>query len=268
MNKWAMMVLMGLLAGCIIDDVQRPDGAASEAKRERRRDKVKSCTHTDQPIYRFENFSDGHHFLFDEFGTLLASVNTKDKILVGEFTIYYNTGTREYWGVLDAGGHVISGKYNRSGYSQEREYALRDMTVADKQNAQTRLEQIMRTGIDKMNNRQDRHRAFPREAIEKIKTLRDYAHESSHPAIGEVYVHNGERLRVFQLVEEGVLVQDREQMIYLGNPDGYLDIMVETSEPYVDREMLKPGKYMYVGPWTYTTVDDSTRTIRRFKQVE
>ena len=264
MKKLMLILAMGLLAGCATESVQGPAGGAQKPeetqKPERKKDDAIVCRHTDQPIYKFEKFSDGHHFLFDSDGKLQASVNTKYGVLRGAFEIYHFTGNREYWGILDAGGHVITGKYNRSS-SDERSWDVRDMNVADKQNAQSRLVDIMRTGIDKMNEASGEDITVITTTQEMKNSLRDYAHISEHPVVGEEYMHNGRNLQVFCLFDGGVLVRDNVS-------SRYLDIAVETTEKYVDDEMLMAGKYIYIGPWTYTTVENKQRTIRRFKQVE
>lgn len=265
MKKVLMIgALLTMCAGCVTG-VQEQSGG--EKKTGGRKDRVVKCSHTDQPIYKFENFPDGHHFLFGSDGKLLASVNTKDGVLCGEFEVYYYTGNREYWGVLDAGGHIIIGKHNSYAYSEERHFNVREMTVADKQNVQSRLEEIMRTGIDKMNEKQTASKVEI--SRDKAKQLIDYSQAGGHPVVGETYIHNGEELQVFQVFDEGVLVRNKSSISpVLTNMYGYLDIVVETTEKYVDDEMLMPGKYMYMGPWTYTTVEKKERTIRRFKQVE
>ena len=215
---------------------------------------VPTCSHTDQPVYKFERFSDGHHFLFGKDSTMVASVNTKGGVLCGKFEIYYSSGLLKYWGMLDDGGHVVSGKYNNYSLSFS-DYNIRSMTIADEQNAQTELVRIMETGIvkaaestpncDDVTNQEN---AMP--------TLRDCTDPSFGPTIGTIYEHDGRYLRVFQVIEDGVMVA------------GELNIFVETVRNHVDDEMLSPGRYVYVGPWTYETIEKKLRTIRRFKQVE
>lgn len=215
---------------------------------------VPTCSHTDQPVYKFEKFTDGHHFLFGRNSKLAASVNTKGGVLSGKFEIYYSTGILKYWGMLDDGGHVVSGKYNESSLSFS-DYDIRSMTIADEQNAQTELVNIMKTGIVKeAESGQDDDKTQNQESA--VPTLIDCTHSSFRPVIGTVYEHDGHHLRVFQVVEDGVMVS------------GELDIFIETSHPHVTDEFLSAGQYEYIGPWTYRTIKEKLHTIRRFKQVE
>lgn len=213
-----------------------------------------TCSHTDQPVYKFERFTDGHYFLFGRNSKLIASVNTKEGVLYGKFEIYYQTGILKSWGMLDAGGHVVSGNYNKND-SDFDNYYIRSMTVADQQNTQTELVNIMKTGIIKeAESGQDDDKTQNQESA--VPTLIDCTHSSFSPVIGNVYKHDGEFLQVFQVVEDGIMVR------------GDLNIFVETSKQYVDDEMLSAGQYEYVGPWTYETIEKKHRTIRRFKQVD
>ena len=270
MKNVVTILLMGLLAGCAMDGVQGQAGKAIETKSESGNDRVVACSHTDQPVYKFENFSDGHHYLFDRRGKLQASVNTKGGVLCGAFEIYNFSGTREYWGVLDDGGHVINGKYNEYTWHDE-ERGVRDMSEAEKQNVQSKLEKIMRTGIDKMNEAQKRNSRQNAEAKEREnrKMLCYYALAAGHPVEGEEYIHDGKQLQVIQVADGCVLVQHKDAYSPVEvKMHGYLDIIVETSKKYVDDEMLMAGKYIYIGPWTYTTEGGQKSTISGFKEAE
>ena len=234
-----------------------------------------SCSHTDQPIYEFKNFSDGHHFVFSSrTAKLAASVNTKDGYLAGKFEIYYDSGILKYWGMLDKRGHVISGRYNE--YSGHRSLGDgRLMTVADEQNAQMELVGIMNTGVvsegivkaegvSSMEMSQPRLRQMSQNPTDTVSvpTLYDCAHSTFRPAIGSVYKHDGKKLQVFQSLDDGVMVKDE------WDSRTTLAIIVETKMKYVDDELLASGTYEYVGPYTYETINKETRTIRHFKQVE
>ena len=98
-------------------------------------------------------------------------------------------------------------------------------------------------------------------------TLFDCSQPAFHPNAGTIYRHDGRYLIVFQVMDGAVMVA-----VGMGAPArssfGQLDFIVETSQKYVDREMLAPGKYEYVGPYTYETVQNKKRTIRHFKEVE
>lgn len=213
-----------------------------------------TCSHTDQPVYKFERFTDGHHFLFGRDSKLIASVNTKDGVLYGKFEIYYQTGILKYWGMLDAGGHVVSGNYNKHASDLDH-YYIRSMTIADQQNAQTELVNIMKTGIVK-EGEAGHNDGTAQNQESDVPTLIDCTHSSFRPVIGTVYKHDGHHLRIFQVVEDGVMVS------------GELYIFIETSQPHVTDEFLSAGQYKYIGPWTYETKNKNLRTIRRFKQVE
>ena len=240
-----------------------------------------SCSHTDQSIYEFKTFSDGHHFVFSpRTSKLAASVNTKDGFLTGKFEIYYDTGILKYWGMLDKRGHVVSGRYNE--YSHHMSYDEgRSMTIADKQNAQTELVVIMQTGIVKegvtksegVSSSELHHLLDSQSPVVKdsVPTLFDCAHSTFRPVAGSVYRHDGKGLQVFQSLDDGVMVTvklDLDSARFMEEAQTKLDIVVETTMKYVDNELLALGKYEYVGPYTYETVNKEERTIRHFKQVE
>lgn len=218
------------------------------------------CSHEGRKAYVFNDFADGHHYLFKcDYGlskgkskTLAASVNVKDGFLEGPFEIYYDTGVFKYKGMLDNRGHVVSGKYNDFELKLN-DWDVRDMTTADMQNAQAELVDIMQYGL--------------REDEKVIQPLFNYIHSEFHPNAGTIYRHDGRYLKVFQVIDGAVMVS-----VEMGAPAwssfGQLDFIVETSRKYVDGEMLAPGKYKYVGPYTYGTVREDKRTIRHFKEVE
>ncbi len=218
------------------------------------------CSHEGRKAYVFNDFADGHHYLFKcDYGlskgkskTLAASVNVKNGFLEGPFEIYYDTGVFKYKGMLDNRGHVVSGKYND--YKLKLYYSdVRDMTTADAQNAQTELVDIMQYGF--------------REDEKTVQPLFNYIHSEFHPNAGTIYRHDGRYLKVFQVIDGAVMVS-----VEIGAPAwssfGQLNFIVETSRKYVDGEMLAPGKYEYVGPYTYETIRKEERTIRHFKEVE
>ena len=240
-----------------------------------------SCSHTEQPVYEFKNFSDGHHFVFSpRTAKLVASITTKDGYLAGKFEIYYDTGILKYWGMLDNRGHVASGRYNE--YSHHMSYDEgRSMTVADKQNAQVELVNIMQNGIVKegiiksegVSSSELHHLLDSQSPADKntVPTLFDCAHSTFRPVVGSVYRHDGKGLQVFQSLDDGVMVNvrlDLDSARFIEEAQTKLDIVVETKMKYVDNELLASGKYEYVGPYTYETINKETRTIRHFKQVE
>ena len=129
---------------------------------------------------------------------------------------------------------MVSGKYND--YSRSfSDYNIRSMTIADEQNAQTELVRIMETGIVKETESTQNGEDVGNQE-NTVPTLRDCTYPSFSPVIGTVYEHDGRHLRVFQVVEYGVMVA------------GELNIFVETSRKHVDDEMLSAGRYVYVGP--------------------
>ncbi len=225
-----------------------------------------SCSHTDQPVFEFKNFDDGHHFLFHKDSSLAASVNTKTGYPQGKFEIYYNTGILKYWGMLDDRGHVVSGRYNTYGLSFD-DYNIRKMTVADEQNAQTELDGILREGIRRNDVRKPDalqvKTVTDKENVKLItESLFNCSQSTFHPVIGNVYQHDGKGLRIFQSIESAVMV--KVDALALDR----LDMRVDTKTAYVDGEMLKPGRYEYIGPYTYETIGKQVRTIRRFRQVK
>ena len=233
-----------------------------------------SCSHTDQVAYQFKDFEDGHHFVFqDEHHfvfrgntKLAASINTKDGYPQGKFEIYYDTGVLKYWGMLDVRGHVVSGAYNKreSGLSL---FSKRRMTMADRQNAQTELCDIMRKGFQKTNVIQTnadviRSEDAIRDEKSESKLLLDCLNTAYHPSVGDVYQHDGKGLKVCRVIDGAVIV-----MVETSSISDMLNssiIRIDTKIPYVDDEILRAGHYEYVGPYTYEWV----RTIRRFKQVK
>ena len=252
MHRTIIILALGLICvGCYTLPIYTPD-----------------CTHNDQPIYSFDAIPDGHHYVFNKGDSkLAASVNIKDGYLSGKFEIYYRTGIFKYRGMLDTKGHVLSGDYNDY-MLKLYESDIRSMTVADKQNAQTELLHLMRTGvINDINNAEEYQLRFvdmkdaneANDSSRKKPSLVDCVKSDSHPVIGEIYLHDGKRLEVFQVIDDGVMVRG-----YAGD----LDIVVTSGRGYVDGEMLAAGKYEYVGPYTYETIKKAMRTIRLFKEVE
>ena len=220
------------------------------------------CTHSDQPIHTFNDFSNGRHLLYGDDSKLLALVETKDGFLCGHFEIYHDTGVKKYWGSLDDRGHVISGKYNEFSVS---DLCARQMTVADMQNAQTELVHIMETGV-RHTQTADVKNAQPIKEKNQRFLLLDCARTDYHPVVGEIYEHDGKCLHVFQALEDAVMVNavNAPQI----SPYNRIDMIVVTGEDYVDDEMLLPGKYEYIGPYRYETIEKRKRTIRAFREVE
>lgn len=233
-----MVVIAGLCVGCETLPIQSG---------------TPNCSHEGRKTYVFNDFANGHHHLFKcDYGiskgkskTLAAFVNVKDGFLEGPFEIYYDTGVFKYKGMLDNRGHVVSGKYNDFALKLY-DWDVRDMTTADAQNAQAELVDIMQYGF--------------REDEKTVQPLFNYIHSEFHPNTGTIYRHDGRYLKVFQVIDGAVMVS--------GYSSGQLNFIVETSRKYVDGEMLAPGKYEYVGPYTYETIEKEIRTIRHFKEVE
>ena len=211
------------------------------------------CSHGNMTVYRSNVFPDGQHYLFKD-GKLAALANVKDGYAEGEFEIYYPTGIFKYKGRLDNRGHVISGKYNK--YSlRESEYDIRNMTTADMQNAWLELIDII-----KHNESRCQQKFIEAKTVEEKKecSLFDCTNPEFHPITDMVYRHDGSKLKVFQALNDGAMVSSELFM---------LDIVVETPKGYVDGEMLRPGKYKYIGPHTYETIEKKKRTIRHFQEI-
>ena len=226
--------------------------------------RIPTCSHTDQPAYVFKNFDDGHHYVFRNNSKLAASVNTKGGYLQGQFETYYVTGILKYWGTMDEHGHIVSGRYNTVDYKLDV-YNIREMSVADEQNAQMELYDIMRNGIRKTGT--DQNETDKDKSGKSAEDLLFNCSKSTfHPSVGKVYQHDGRGLRVFQSINDAVMVNVDLSMP--GSMFDRLDMRVDTKIPYVDGEALKPGRYEYVGPYTYETIKKQNRTIRRFRQVE
>lgn len=104
-------------------------------------------------------------------------------------------------------------------------------------------------------------------------SLRAMAHNTRTPEVGKLYIHKGGRnMRVFQAADAGAIVEAvvGEMELELSGRaaiEEKLLIYVETSDKYVDGEFLREGLYEYVGPHKYTTVMDSTKTVRGFRKV-
>ena len=211
------------------------------------------CSHENMTVYRSNVFPDGQHYLFKG-GKLAGLANVKDGYAEGKFEIYYPTGIFKYKGSLDNRGHVISGKYNEYS-SSESEYGIRKMTTADMQNAWLELIDII-----KHNESRCQQKFIEAKTVEEKKecSLFDCTNPEFHPIIDMVYRHDGSKLKVFQALNDGAMVSSELFM---------LDIVVETPKGYVDGEMLRPGKYKYIGPHTYETIEKKKRTIRHFQEI-
>ena len=211
------------------------------------------CSHENMTVYRSNVFPDGQHYLFKG-GKLAGLANVKDGYAEGKFEIYYPTGIFKYKGSLDNRGHVISGKYNEYS-SSESEYGIRKMTTADMQNAWLELIDII-----KHNESRCQQKSIEAKTVEEKKecSLFDCTNPEFHPIIDMVYRHDGSKLKVFQVLNDGAMVSSELFM---------LDIVVETPKGYVDGEMLRPGKYKYIGPHTYETIEKKKRTIRHFQEI-
>lgn len=105
-------------------------------------------------------------------------------------------------------------------------------------------------------------------------SLRAMAHNTRSPEIGKVYVHKGGRsMKVIQVLEKGVLVRpvvgDSElEWRGMAAVHDKMTIYVETPQTYFDDEFLRAGLYEFVGRYTYTSVRDARRTVRRFREVK
>ena len=113
------------------------------------------------------------------------------------------------------------------------------------------------------------------------QSLYDCAHSNVRPVRDCAYTHNGQRLQVFQVLDSGVLVRINEpkyartrelwdgSIVTTHDDDSHdLELFVETSNQYVDKEFLYPGLYQYTGTYSYKAVDGTNKTLRRFKQLE
>ena len=129
------------------------------------------------------------------------------------------------------------------------------MTPADMQNAWLELTDIM-----KYNESRCQPKSIDAKPVEKKRefSLFDCTNPEIHPIIDAVYRHDGSKLKVFQALHDGAMVSSELFM---------LDIVVGTSKGYVDGEMLRSGKYKYIGPYTYKTIEKKDRTIRHFKEI-
>lgn len=246
-SKFGIMLCMCVCCGCYTLPLWTP-----------------SCSHTDRPVFEFNNFDDGHHFVFRENSKLAASVNVKAGYLQGNFEVYYNTGILKYWGKLDSRGHIVSGKYNTDESSPD-DWDIRGMTVADKQNAQLELYDLIQNGIRKMDATQIKT-DMAKGGNEMTESLFNCSKSTFHPLVGNIYQHDGKGLKIFQSIDGAVLVNvdvSASRSIF-----DYLNMRIDTKVPYVDGEFLKPGRYEFIGPYTYETIKKQTRTIRRFKQVD
>lgn len=106
----------------------------------------------------------------------------------------------------------------------------------------------------------------PNEPAPTNTTLVTCVKPDFHPVLGDVYEHNGKGLRVFQALNDAVMVEvsgEAAGLLY-----DSINMIVKTSKGYVDDEMLRPGKYEYVGPYRYETIGNTKRTIRAFREVE
>ena len=111
-------------------------------------------------------------------------------------------------------------------------------------------------------------------------SLYNCAHSDCHPVSKVAYAHNGKNLQVFQVLKNGVLVTITEpkyshtyrigSSLITEHDDNSkdLNIFVDTGVEYVDKEFLLPGLYQYIGTYSYEAVNGSSRTVRRFKQLE
>ena len=111
-------------------------------------------------------------------------------------------------------------------------------------------------------------------------SLYNCAHSDCHPVSEVAYAHDGKNLQVFQVLKNGVLATITEpkyshayrigSSLITEHDDSSkdLNIFVDTGVEYVDKEFLLPGLYQYIGTYSYEAVNGSTRTVRRFKQLE
>lgn len=235
---------------------------------------IPDCTHENEPVLVNAKFKDGHHYFFKNDvssvrnilgdgtgGYCMASVNTKDGIAQGEFAIYYDTGNKKYSGILDRKGHVISGEYNKYSHSS---YGFESMTEANMQNCQVELDRILlecveRADIANSMNKSDKvgNPAAENVNAELSKLLLYAADLRNHPNVGEVFYHDGKRIKVLQVMSNFVLAQTYDLKT----------IRVDSKDEYASGESLKSGEYKYVGTYSYETVSNRDLTVRRFKKV-
>jgi len=102
-----------------------------------------------------------------------------------------------------------------------------------------------------------------------------FCYLSNKPELGTAYRSGSQELKVFQVVPGGVIARldhdpfspIRKEEYGLGvKSEKDKNIFIETSTPYADGEHIKDGYYEFVGNYTYTTVQNTTITLRRFKE--
>ena len=98
---------------------------------------------------------------------------------------------------------------------------------------------------------------------------------SDKPELGTAYRNGSQELKVFQVVPGGVIATFSEDRYRPERKDEYgltvkcygdTHIFIETNVPYADNELIKDGYFEFVGNYTYTTVQESSRTLRRFRE--
>ena len=89
-----------------------------------------------------------------------------------------------------------------------------------------------------------------------------------HPEQGEVFAHDGRRLKVVQTYAEGEEIDG--VMVYpvlaLARGEDVLFGVVSTYR-YCNMEYLRPGLYQYTKAGSYTTIKDEINTVRVFKEL-
>lgn len=105
------------------------------------------------------------------------------------------------------------------------------------------------------------------EAEPKDPTLWEMMSPESHIDTEEWCVHNGKNIQVLQVAEE---FEDKGVKLYFmictPSKDRFdrMTIGVISRHAYVTSEMLRPGNYMYLKPYSYKNKNGDDRTIRMY----
>lgn len=105
------------------------------------------------------------------------------------------------------------------------------------------------------------------EPTPKDPTLWEMTSPESHIDQGDWCYHDGKKIQVLQVAEE---FEDKGVKLYfmICTPckDSFdrMTIGVISRHAYVTREMLRPGNYMYLKPYSYKNKNGDDRTIRLY----
>lgn len=106
------------------------------------------------------------------------------------------------------------------------------------------------------------------EASEKeVPSLFEMTSPDSHIEIEDWCKHDGKKIKVHQVVEE--FEKDGAQHYFLlceTRDYDRMTIAVISRHPYVTYEMLRPGYYCYLKPFTYETKLGISKTVRVFME--